>query len=223
MQCCNGHYACSDCTRKMSHKCPSCAEPVGKIRNLGLEKIVESLRVSCKFHNQGCPAGRLPYRVKKSHEQRCLFAPRDCPLADCSFSGRLDTFSSHFDHCHNVRTLPFCFDMWFMAALSLTDNYKLLQCGNTYFLLQAHEETFGKLLYVSYVLPPDFEELYTYQMEVTAGTRRLTLASTVQSLRHSKLNLNFIDFLLIPRCFLGDEGFQVKVSIKPSIEGAIEA
>lgn len=112
--------------------------------------------------------------------------------------------------------------MWFTVALSLADNYTLLKGGNTYFLLQAHEEHFGKLLYVSFVVPPDFEEIYTYQMEVKTGKRHLTLASTVQSLRHSKSNLNFIDFLLVPRCFLGDEGYQVEVSIKRSIEGAIE-
>lgn len=217
-QCCNGHYACRGCTEKMSSKCPSCSEPTGKIRNLGLEKIIESLRVRCRFYNQGCPTGLLPYGAKRLHEQRCPFAPHNCPLSDCSFNGPLDVFSFHFQDCHNVRTLPFCYDMWFTVSLSLGDKYLLLEGDDTSFLFQAHEEGFGKLVYVSSFLPPDLEELYIYQMEVKIGKRHLTLASTVQSHASKKMNLNSIDFLLIPRCFFANEGFQVEVTIKRPAE-----
>ncbi|MCO5599515.1 hypothetical protein L7F22_053621 [Adiantum nelumboides] len=222
-QCCNGHYTCHDCTTKMNSKCPSCAEPVGKIRNLGLEKILESLRIRCKFWSRGCVEHTLPYRLKKIHEKRCSFAPRHCPLPDCSFTGRLDTFSSHFEGCHSVKTLPFCFDTWFTVSFSLADSYLLLQGGSDYYLFHAHEERFGKVLYVSYVHPPDFEDAHTYQMEVKAGKKLLTLTSDVQSIQRSKLNLNLVDFLLVPRCFLGNDGFQVEVSIKRSLEAAIKA
>ncbi|KAI5076959.1 hypothetical protein GOP47_0009024 [Adiantum capillus-veneris] len=221
-QCCNGHYTCHDCSRKMDSKCPSCAEPVGKIRNLGLEKILESLRICCKFWSQGCEL-TLPYRLKKIHERNCRFAPRRCPLPDCNFTGRLNTFVSHFEGCHNVKTLPFLFDTWFTVSLSLADNYLLLQGGSDYYLFHAHEERFGKLLYVSYVHPLDVEDAHTYKMEVKAGKKLLTLASSVQSIQRGKLNLNVMDFLLVPRCFLDNDRFQVEVSIKRSPEAVVEA
>ncbi|KAH7289357.1 hypothetical protein KP509_31G071800 [Ceratopteris richardii] len=218
VQCCNGHYTCRDCTKKMNNKCPSCTEPVGKIRNLGLEKILESLRIRCKFSSIGCTEGMLPYRFQKIHERKCRFAPRECPLSDCAYMGSLDTFSSHFELLHSVKTLPFCFDTWFTVRLSMTDNHLLLQGGNDYYLLQAHEERFGKLLYVSFVSPPESDEVHTYQMEVKTGKKHLTLTSSVQNVQQGKLNLNLVDFLLVPRCFLSDEGLQVEVSIKRVLE-----
>ncbi|KAH7289358.1 hypothetical protein KP509_31G071800 [Ceratopteris richardii] len=186
--------------------------------NLGLEKILESLRIRCKFSSIGCTEGMLPYRFQKIHERKCRFAPRECPLSDCAYMGSLDTFSSHFELLHSVKTLPFCFDTWFTVRLSMTDNHLLLQGGNDYYLLQAHEERFGKLLYVSFVSPPESDEVHTYQMEVKTGKKHLTLTSSVQNVQQGKLNLNLVDFLLVPRCFLSDEGLQVEVSIKRVLE-----
>lgn len=118
--------------------------------------------------------------------------------------------------------LPFSFDMWFTVVLSLTDNYTLLKGGNTFFLLQVQDEHYGKLLYVSYVIPPDFEDRNEYQIEVNVGKRYLTLASDVQFIRPSMRNLTFTDLLLVPHSFLKDEGYQVKVFIKSSSLSAIE-
>ncbi|KAJ7543703.1 hypothetical protein O6H91_09G049300 [Diphasiastrum complanatum] len=47
-QCSNGHLACSICHFRESNECLNCFEKIGNIRCLVVEKLIESLRVSCE-------------------------------------------------------------------------------------------------------------------------------------------------------------------------------
>ena len=214
MQCSNGHYACSECTKKL-YKCPSCMEPVGKIRNLGLEKVLESLKVLCKFYDHGCPHGLLPYATKNIHEQRCLFSSRDCPLQNCTFNGPLAHFKLHFMDCHNVKTLTFHYDVCFTLLLSVVDSYVLLHGDDdTFFLFRVHDQGFGKAIYVSSLLSLDLDEMFSYQLEVKFNQSQLTLVSVVQTHGYEEVNLDSMNFLLVPRCYFTNDSFQVEVTIK---------
>ena len=210
VQCSNGHYACSECTKKL-YKCPSCMEPVGKIRNLGLE----SLKVLCKFYDHGCPHGLLAYATKKTHEERCLFSTRDCPLQNCTFNGPLAHFKLHFMDCHSVKTLTFHYDVWFTLLLSVIDSYVLLHGDDdTFFLVRIHDQGFGKAIYVSSLLSSDLDEMFSYQLEVKFNQSRLTLVSVVQTHGYEEVNLDSMNFLLVPRYYFMNESFQVEVTIK---------
>lgn len=213
-QCCNGHYSCRECITRMGFKCPACSESTGKIRNLGLEKIIESLRMRCKFSNQGC-TDLLTLGLKRLHEHRCLFSPYHCPAAQCRFHGPLKDFSNHFKDAHKSQTMQFSFDTRFTLSLTSDDKYVLLQTEDIYFLFCICEETLGKRVHISSFYDPNMgwtssSGAYTYFLEAKCGKRHLSMASSIQS--YSDLNL--IDFLLIPRRFFASEGvFQLEVSI----------
>ncbi|PQQ07984.1 putative E3 ubiquitin-protein ligase SINA-like 6 [Prunus yedoensis var. nudiflora] len=53
-QCENGHIACSSCCTKSKNKCPSCSMPIGYNRCRAIEKILESIRISCQNIKHGC-------------------------------------------------------------------------------------------------------------------------------------------------------------------------
>lgn len=83
-QCQNGHVACASCSKKTSNVCPSCQQPTGSIRCLVLEKLIESLKVKCKFADSGCTA-TVKFSEKASHERTCVFEPLSCPFPGCYF------------------------------------------------------------------------------------------------------------------------------------------
>ncbi|XP_050233240.1 putative E3 ubiquitin-protein ligase SINA-like 6 [Mercurialis annua] len=51
-QCVNGHTTCSTCSDKLE-KCPYCELPIGAIRNLAFEKIIQSVKFNCRY--KSCP------------------------------------------------------------------------------------------------------------------------------------------------------------------------
>ena len=53
LQCARGHVVCGECRPNVS-TCPQCRDPLGNIRSLISEKMLEKLPCVCKFTDQGC-------------------------------------------------------------------------------------------------------------------------------------------------------------------------
>jgi E3 ubiquitin-protein ligase SIAH1 len=53
-QCPNGHIVCKDCKARID-ECPTCRQPIGNLRNLIAEKIIEKIPARCPFFKHGCP------------------------------------------------------------------------------------------------------------------------------------------------------------------------
>ncbi|KAH9306535.1 hypothetical protein KI387_010939, partial [Taxus chinensis] len=68
-QCSNGHIACSRCCDRLYNKCHSCTKPIGKIRCLAIEKVIESVKVSCKYAYNGC-AEMVKFSKRPDHESK---------------------------------------------------------------------------------------------------------------------------------------------------------
>ncbi|KAI8032668.1 E3 ubiquitin-protein ligase SINA-like 10 [Camellia lanceoleosa] len=128
-QCENGHLVCSSCCSKLGSKCPSCAWPIYYHRCRGIEKVIESVKISCQNMEYGCEETEnmslvgdvevvvepvrmfcrnrdygctetLNYTEKTDHEETCAYAPCPCPLQDCSFVGSAEQLSLHFSSKH---------------------------------------------------------------------------------------------------------------------------
>lgn len=60
-----------------------------------LEKLIESLKVKCKFADAGCTA-TVKVSEKGSHERTCLFESLSCPFPNCYFRyERYNLFQEH--------------------------------------------------------------------------------------------------------------------------------
>ena len=73
LQCQSGHIVCSQCRQKLS-SCPTCRGPLGNIRNLGMEKVADTILFPCKYQTNGCLLN-LMHKHKLEHEDCCDFRP----------------------------------------------------------------------------------------------------------------------------------------------------
>lgn len=201
-QCSNGHIACSSCCQKLSNICASCSKATGKIRCLAIEKLIDSLHMSCRYAEYGCHK-MLKFTKKRSHETSCPYTPFKCPFShqaaadSCSFSGAANAFPDHFLESHQTRTLEFQYDVWFTVVLNPTDLHVLLKADNMVFLLHHEKEALGDIVYVTFFGAPHREEFFSYHLGVKAGQTRLTMESVPRSILHEdKRSTNFV---FIPR------------------------
>lgn len=107
-QCVNGHTICSSCCKNMSHqRCPVCSEPIGGIRCLTVEKIMESLLVTCQHAPHGCKE-LLQYSKtaerEKHEKETCQHKPLPCPHPLCSHEVSRSELPSHLANAHGVQT-----------------------------------------------------------------------------------------------------------------------
>lgn len=196
-QCSNGHIACSACCVKMDNRCPSCLKPIGKIRCLAIEKLIESMKVGCRYAHNGCrELVRYSQFQITAHESKCIYAPYLCSVSGCSFSGPSTQFSDHFTALHGARVKQFRYETWFTVLLATDEQFCILEGGDVVFLLQNKMKDLGNIVYATCIGPASLEEHYSYQIEIKKGRRRLTMESVPRSI----IGIHEIpqDFLLIP-------------------------
>jgi hypothetical protein len=89
--------------------CPSCAQPIGRIRNIAIEKVIESLQIECKHAAHGCNA-MVKYTERAEHEKSlCEFRQMQCPVMrlfpDCSYAGPKASIPMHLTEKHRMRVV----------------------------------------------------------------------------------------------------------------------
>ena len=97
---------CSACCQKITNGCPSCSEPIGRIRNIAIEKVIESLQVECKHVNYGCNV-MVKYTQREKHENNlCEYRPIPCPLTRlypaCTYTGPKAKIPKHLTEEHRT-------------------------------------------------------------------------------------------------------------------------
>ncbi|KAF7020461.1 hypothetical protein CFC21_033553 [Triticum aestivum] len=99
-QCSVGHFICSSCRPKLGrNKCHLCSAETTFQRCLGMERLMESVKVPCSNAKYGC-VEKLTYYQKDEHEKECPNAPCFCPESSCSFAGATDALLDHFSSQH---------------------------------------------------------------------------------------------------------------------------
>lgn len=98
-QCSNGHSLCSKCAEQRTH-CSECSVSLtNKVRNITLERILESVEMGCRF--EGC-THTFNLAQRKAHEEVCEFNPNfHCVYRECQWIG--DDLVHHLKTVHDTK------------------------------------------------------------------------------------------------------------------------
>lgn len=166
-QCQNGHTACGACCKRIRKGCPSCSKPIGNNRNIAVEKIIESLLVSCKYAHQGC-GDMQKYTKRKEHEDLCRFRPCQCPVSGCLHESPKHTLARHIAEKHNVALRPRDPSSRSVTfTMKATDLFAIVEGDNGDLFLVHHEvrKSLGDAFFVTSFSAPSISYYLTVQIE----------------------------------------------------------
>ncbi|KAK9109500.1 hypothetical protein Sjap_017560 [Stephania japonica] len=176
-QCQDGHVACYMCCRKNSYKCSRCVHPIGTIRCLIIEKLVETIKLPCQYSQLGCKE-TPSYCQKSTHEKNCIHSPCHCPISRCKFVGSSEQLSQHFKDNHSSERTEFSFGKPFSVRVKLYEPFVALQSSDgPVFLLN----NFSTITSNSFTIAslgnnnPKFKNLY--RLTLKTGDDILTFSS----------------------------------------------
>ncbi|CDP02721.1 unnamed protein product [Coffea canephora] len=198
-QCENGHIACSSCCLKIRNKCPSCSWPIGYNRCRAIEKVLESVKVSCRNIKYGCTQ-MVRYCNKHEHENTCILAPCSCPLLDCNFVGSAWQLYSHFKLRHPASGNTFLLGKPFSISLEKSQRSIILRegDGNIIFILNHFNERHGSAINIVRIAPLGSGTRFSYDLTVRDGDTSIRLQSSVESIRKWVDSAPAKKFLLVP-------------------------
>lgn len=96
MEC--GNIACHECAQKL-HRCPYCREENGLQPNVGLQRLINKLKIPCRYTKWGCRE-HLGESDGEEHESVCHFAPVLCPRKNCTWRGKVEELAKHLETVH---------------------------------------------------------------------------------------------------------------------------
>ncbi|XP_022759314.1 E3 ubiquitin-protein ligase SINA-like 10 [Durio zibethinus] len=202
-QCDNGHIACSTCCIKIKNKCGSCASPIGCSRCRAIEKVLESVKVSCQHTKYGCRE-TFSYSMKQKHEKTCPFTPCLCPLPDCNFEGTSKQLYEHIGNEHKNSAMRCHYDCSVPITLGVDENLLILreETDGSLFILNNKVETLGNVITLSRI-GPSMERGFFYELIAKAPTEgsSLRLQSFIKSTPKLVDSPTSLGFLLVPSCF----------------------
>ncbi|XP_039143870.1 E3 ubiquitin-protein ligase SINA-like 10 [Dioscorea cayenensis subsp. rotundata] len=207
-QCQNGHVMCSKCCVNLNGKCPSCSEIIGLIRCLTLEKIIESMEISCS--NAGCDA-IVSYLDRASHQKSCIYAQCFCPL--CSFQGCMSSLSQHVADNHKKSAVQlFSYESCFDVRVTDHELNILIAPDNRLFLLLIKDVAEGVAFSVIGICPAAEDYKFTYKLSVYNHPNYIELRSS-GSMTCEWKGVHPKTFLLVPADAFPCHKLQVCVTI----------
>ncbi|KAJ0962746.1 hypothetical protein J5N97_027868 [Dioscorea zingiberensis] len=213
-QCVDGHVVCSPCLLSLSGKCPDCSEPIGLIRCLALERVIESLQTRCINARYGCNT-TLSYLHRDTHHKICNYRPCTCPVSPCAFRGSSRSLSHHFLRHHRNSAVKFRYGHYFPAALNRTENPFLVllgEDGRLFLLLNNNDTTRGSALSMICICSGYEGSNFEYELSVGEKTT-LKLKTSVESTNEWKGVYPTDIFLFVPKGFFSSNCIFVGVSI----------
>ncbi|CAF1126397.1 unnamed protein product, partial [Didymodactylos carnosus] len=204
LQCQSGHIVCTQCRQKLS-SCPTCRGPLGNIRNLGMEKVADTILFPCKYQTNGCLLN-LIHKHKLEHEDICDFRPYLCPCpgASCKWQGSLEHVMQHLWLTHKSITTLQGEDIVFLATdINLpgaVDWVMMQSCFGHHFMLvlEKQEKYEGNQQFfaiVQLIGTRQQAEKFVYRLELNGSKRRLTWEATPRILEQKSRDVN-IDYVL---------------------------
>ncbi|PSS30614.1 E3 ubiquitin-protein ligase SINA-like [Actinidia chinensis var. chinensis] len=212
-QCENGHVACSSCCIKLRNKCPSCSWPIGYNRCRAIEKVIESVKISCENLKYGCKETVI-YSKKHGHEKACTFAPCSCPLSACTFLGSSNQLSLHFSSTHPNSGKHFRYNCLFPINLEMRQKCLILkeQSEGKIFVLNNAFEIMGNAVNISCIGPSSSKSSFSYDLIARVGGSSLKLQSFTKNVPRWVEHTPAERFLLVPNNFFGSCG-QLKLEL----------
>lgn len=199
IQCENGHIACASCCSRILNRCPSCCRPIGHNRCRAIEKVLESVKVSCRNTKYGCTR-MVKYCHKDEHENTCSHAPCSCPLLDCNFMGDSWRLYSHFNLRHPTSGKTFLFNKHFSVSLEKSQKSVILKESKEaiIFILNHFSECHGSAINVIRIAPSGSVGRFSYKLAAKEGDTSIKLQSSVDSIPKCVDCPPAKNFLLVP-------------------------
>ncbi|KAL0424048.1 UNVERIFIED_CONTAM: putative E3 ubiquitin-protein ligase SINA-like 6 [Sesamum radiatum] len=211
--CENGHIACASCCIKMRNKCASCSWPIGYNRCRALEKVLESIRVSCRNMQHGCTES-LNYSKKLDHEKTCKYAPCSCPHPDCNYVGLPKSLYTHFAAQHSRSSTQFRFNYGFPISLDNSQTHVFLQekTESILFILNRSFEPLGSFVNVMCIAPTSFKREFSYELTAKDGFSSIKLKTIAESTPQWITQPPVKKCVLVPNDFITSAG-QLKLEV----------
>ncbi|KAE8654947.1 ATP-dependent Clp protease proteolytic subunit 3 [Hibiscus syriacus] len=191
------------------NRCPSCSTPIGYSRCREIEKVLESVKVSCQNTKYGCKEA-FSYSLKQKHEKACPFVPCSCPLPKCYFEGSSEDLSAHFGNVHKYSATCFLYDRLTTITFGVSEKSLILreETDGSLFILHNKVETLGNVITLSRI-GPITERGFFYELIVKshADGSTLRLQSFTKSTPKRVDNPQSLGFLLVPSQFSQSLGF----------------
>ncbi|GAV75818.1 Sina domain-containing protein [Cephalotus follicularis] len=214
-QCDNGHIACSSCCTKLGNKCSICSLPIGYSRCRAIEKVLESVKVSCQNAKYGCPK-HIFFSRKYDHEKTCICAPCSCPLTDCDFIGSFEQLCEHFRIIHRNPPIPFVYDRMLPLVLNTDSKFCVMMEEKDcilFILIINQIELIGIESKVVCIAPPCSSRVFYYYIVTKSRGSSLIFQSCIKSMK-AWVNDPLAPSLLVPSSFALSGGkFQLEVCI----------
>nr|XP_011467110.1 PREDICTED: E3 ubiquitin-protein ligase SINA-like 10 isoform X2 [Fragaria vesca subsp. vesca] len=211
-QCENGHIACSSCSTKVKNKCPSCSWPIGYNRCRAIEKVLESIRISCQNIKYGCKEW-MTCDNKNEHEKGCMHSPCSCPHSGCNFVSSTKQLYQHFSSNHLNSATRFLYNCSFSITINFNDKFVVLQEENDgmLFILDNESEIIGNMVRLSSI-QPRFMGGFFYDLTAKRKGCLLRLQSFTTSTQSHVRSPTSSGSLIIPGDFFSSCG-QLKLDI----------
>ncbi|GER42551.1 E3 ubiquitin-protein ligase [Striga asiatica] len=209
-QCSSGHIACASCCTKMKNKCASCSLSIGYHRCRAIERVLDSVRVSCSNMRHGCRES-LHYSKKVVHEKTCNYAPCSCPYPGCMFSGLARSIYTHFSIRHRGSGKQFVFNTACSVSLVAGHKYVFLQekTDSTLFVLNHCVRDLGRLVSVVCIAQASSDRKFVYDICASDGESTIKLTSVAENTGKWVERPPEKKYVLVPKDFTGPSGLLV--------------
>ncbi|CAL0306100.1 unnamed protein product [Lupinus luteus] len=213
-QCENGHIACSNCCGRLGNKCPMCSMPIGYNRCRAIEKVLESIKMSCLNTKYGCKE-KFSYSKKNDHEKECIYIPCLCPHPGCDFVAAFKELSLHFSHRHIGSAIPFVYDKFLPIVLNLDHKEIILQEKNdgSLFIVRNSREHLGNIVHLSCIGPKSVRGFH-YEILARSQGSSLILTSVTKIIQGFFPDSPSTGRLLIPSDFFGSGTLKLDIRIR---------
>lgn len=212
-QCDNGHIACSLCSTKVRNKCPSCALPIGYNRCRAIEKVIESVKISCRNSKYGCPE-KTKYCNISQHKNTCTYAPCSCPQLNCTFFSSSTQLSAHFKEKHPALAVKFRFNDSFQILVNPNEKFFVLQenKGQLFILNNIEYQSMGNSISVNCIKPSTSKEVFSYSVVAKKDACVLKLNYIADNVAKRVENPNLKRYLMVPWDFVDSSG-KIKLEV----------
>jgi hypothetical protein len=213
IQCENGHTACASCCKKFTTCCPSCSQPIGSIRCLAVEKMIESIEINCQYAHHGCKSMLKLSQREKHEKDLCEHRPIQCPMPwHRDHDEPKSHMTTHLQTCHSAKLVR-CRNDGRSASfkMSLSEGYVVLEFKEKWLLFHCCTEkplgarlycmAYGRSKHVPNVWSREFEVAYKLRVEpvkLKADSRTVVYNMEAVALDYNSIWDGNFDYLFIP-------------------------
>lgn len=189
--------------------------PIGYLRCRAIEKMLESIRVSCSNIIYGCEEV-VSFSMKNHHEKQCGYMPCLCPRENCDFVASSKKLALHFSHIHVGFGVQFPYDKFFSIFLHKDQKTFVLRDKKDDRLFVVHNNvvSLGNAVTIICLGPASMVGFHYDVLTRSQGSTLILQSSTKIIQGDHTTDAPTVEFLLIPSNNFGSAQFKLDIRIK---------